>query len=408
MPDQQPDYDALAKQAGGVDYDALAAKAQAGDEKPVSVLPSVWDRLKSANQEFIQNAPELKAARAIGNNQAMAGATVGALLGGIPGAALGGAAGEATQQLTDRALGRPAPATPLEAAKDIGVAGAVQGGLEAVTRGGSALVAPYLKSAAGRVMQSALKPAGKSVWKDVRAGLPIPKVVQTLLDEGINVSRGGIEKLNTIIGDINTEVQGKVGALTGTTDKATIAAHMAPAAMKLAKQGAPSADLRAFGNVVRDFMNHPIYQGALTPQEMQAMKMATYEGIDYTKMGGAAIQARKALGRGLKEEIEQTAKAQGVPEIRALNAREGRAIEAMDSVVRRVGQGGNNNPVGIAALAHAKGAFLGALVDRSPVVKSYIARGLYTPAASILGITPHLLRSLVVATVSLQDSPDGQ
>lgn len=374
-----------------------------------------WSGALAAGKQFIENAPELTVGRAVLNNLPAVGATIGAAVASPgmvttpAGAALGGAAGEAAQQLLDRARGKPVPSTSLEAAKDIGLSGAGQGALQALTEGASLYGPPLVKAAAGRVMQSALKPSSaiKSVLKDVRAGVPVPKVVQTLLDEGVNVSRGGIAKLNDIIGGLNEEVQTAVKGLTGTTEKTTVAAHMAPTAYQLAKQGAPTEDLKAFGSVVEDFLNHPMYQGAMTNSEMQAMKQATYRGIDYSKMGNAAVEARKALGHGLKEEIEQNAAAQGAVDIRALNAREGKAIEAMDAVVKRVAQSGNNNPMGLAALAHGKTAFLSMLVDRSPVVKSYIARGLYTPAASILGISPHLLRSLVVATSTLQDESNG-
>src|SRR5213594_4292402 len=67
-----------------------------------------------------------------------AGATVGGLVGTaggpagtIGGAALGGAGGEAASQLVRRALGFESPETSLEAAKQIGIEGAVQGGLQA-------------------------------------------------------------------------------------------------------------------------------------------------------------------------------------------------------------------------------------------------------------------------------------
>ncbi len=62
----------------------------------------------------------------------MVGQTIGGIVGlpaGYPGVAggafLGGSAGEAFQQIIERMLGLPSPETPLEAAKDIGIQGAI-------------------------------------------------------------------------------------------------------------------------------------------------------------------------------------------------------------------------------------------------------------------------------------------
>ncbi len=255
------------------------------------------------------------------------------------------------------------------------------------------------------MMQSALKPSSaiRGVLRDVKAGVPVPKVVQTLLDEGVNVSRSGLAKLNDIIGGINTEVRGVIKNLPGTIDPKTIAAHSLPTAYGMAKDAAATETLPAFGKVIENFLNHPVFKGAMTPEETQAMKEATYKGIDYAKEASASVAAKKSLAYGAKVEIEEAAKAAGRNDIRALNAREGAAIEAMDAVAKRVFIHGNSNPTGLALLAHGKAAFLGLLVDRSPAIKSMVARGLYTPAAHISGISPHLMRSLIAATASLPD-----
>jgi len=80
-----------------------------------------------------------------------AGATLGLTLGAPTGpgalgaAALGGAAGEAFQQLGRRALGAPTPTTPLGAAKQIGIEGAISGAAEAAFRGAGRVVRPIAK-----------------------------------------------------------------------------------------------------------------------------------------------------------------------------------------------------------------------------------------------------------------------
>jgi hypothetical protein len=78
-------------------------------------------------------------------------------------------------------------------------------------------------------------------------------------------------------------------------------------------------------------------------------------------------------------------------------------VEALDAVAKRVQVHGNANPLGLAALTHAKTAFAAALIDRSPAVKSMLARGLYQSASKASGVAPSVLRGLMA---SIAESPD--
>lgn len=369
-----------------------------------------WKGALAAGKQFIENAPELSAAKWLGRNQAAVGATIGAVAGGIPGAALGGAAGQAFQQLTNRAMGQPAPSTPLEAAKDIGVQGAVQGGIEAVGRGIGKVATPALKWAGGRLMQSALGTGaiGLDVAKQAAKKGEIPKVVQTLLDEGVNVTPGGISKLQTILGETNQAVKDAIAPMTGQIERPVVAMRAYGAANKMTEQTNARADLQALGKEVEEFLNPVIDKGAISPQQAQAMKVGTYKkiGDKYgtpAELNPAQVQAQMAFARGLKEEIERLATAQGRGNVRVLNAREGRVLEALEATGRKVAQARGVNPVGFAFVAHAPMAFLAALIDRSPAAKSMLARGLYSSAATATGVSPTLLRATVAAIGSAQD-----
>lgn len=392
MPDPQSpavDYDKLAAQNGGVDYDAIASKIQAGEAKPENVSSSVWDRLKSA---AYQASPLPLFERQ--NIPTTAGAVAGAATGGLMAVPIAG--------LTAMAVSGAQGGTPSE--------NLTQGLLNA---GGEA-AAPLLSAAApmaGRLMQSALKPAGgRSVLADIRAGLPIPKVVQTLLDEGVSVSQRGVVKLSELLSQQHQATSDVVQSLKGTYPKQEVTEAVLPVIDRFSKQAAPQADLRTIGDVVHDFMAHPVYRNAMTPQELQAMKTATYKELEgqYGQLSSAGIETRKALARGAKEGIETLAAQQGRGDIRAMNAREGRLLEAMEAVVKRVAQTGNTNPLGLAALTHAKTAFLSALIDRSPAVKSMLARGLYQSAGAAAGVSPTLLRSIVLGVAQSSDeTPNG-
>lgn len=352
------------------------------------------------------------------------GGTVGGMgVGGVPGAVggatLGGAAGEAAKQLINDARGKPVPMMG-GAALNIAKQGAIQGGSEAAGAGIASVAAPVMKSAGEAIMQSALKPGIRAAVKSVRAG-ETPAVVKTLLDEGVNVTPRGIEKLNLIIGATNKEIKDAIAGTVFDVNPYKVASRLGDTAKTFAKQVNPDADLSAVGRVGNEFLEN--YGGKSIPGQLaQDVKAGTYKqlgGKAYTgELKGAEVESQKSLARGLKEEIEAEfgdtltgLKGKlGLPggvDIAAGNAREGKALDALEAVARRVAVGGNNNPAGIAVLAVSHPAtFLTALMDRSPAVKSLLARGLYSSAGYAARVNPQLVRAAVEAIATASDTPD--
>jgi len=132
------------------------------------------------------------------------------------------------------------------------------------------------------------------------------------------------------------------------------------------------------------------------------LKTGTYRQLagKYGELKSATIEAQKGLARGLKEEI-----AAEVPEVSALNAQEGKLLQAADVVGRRIALTGNRDPIGFAWVTHNPITFLTALADRSPMFKSLLARGAYGAAGSVSKVSPQLIRAAVLATAQ---SPDEQ
>lgn len=327
----------------------------------------------------------------------VAGVGVGGVPGSIGGAALGGAAGEAAKQLVNRVRGAEAPSSSLEAAGDIARQGAVQGGAEAVGAG----VGKAMSTAGPWLMQKALKPTA-SVLKEYNT--TAPKLVQTLLDEGINVTQGGVSKLQALLDATNEDIRNAVANATGTIDKKSVAARALPTAQKVAQQVNPTKDLQAVGDTVQEFLDHPVMTGpTLSVPEAQALKTGTYQqiGKKYGEVSSAGIETQKALARGLKEEI-----AAEVPGIAGLNAQDADLMAALDATGRRVALSGNKDPVGFAWVAQHPTAFLAALFDRSPAVKSFLARGMYQQAGYAAKVTPQIIRAAVTALATTQPSAD--
>lgn len=326
----------------------------------------------------------------------VAGFGVGGVPGAVGGAAVGGAAGEAAKQLINRVRGQGGPATPSKAAGAIATQGVIQGGAEAAGAG----IGAGMKAAGPYLMQKALKPT-MSVLSEYRT--TAPKLVQTLLDEGISVTQGGVDKLQKLLTATNQEIREAVANAAGSIDKKTVAARALETASKVSKQVNPTKDLQAVGETVAEFMDHPVYSGNLSIPEAQALKQGTYQqiGKKYGEVSSAAIETQKALARGLKEEI-----AAEVPGIAGLNAKDSELMAALDATGRRVALSGNKDPVGFAWVAQHPTTFLAAIFDRSPAVKSMIARGAYQSAGAAARVSPQMIR-LAVTTLATAGRDDG-
>lgn len=325
----------------------------------------------------------------------VAGMGVGGVPGAIGGAALGGGAGEALRQLVDRLRGAKAPASAGEAAHGIGSEGAMQAIYELGGQGVGRAAGAGLERAAPWLMQKALKPT-QSVVKEYRTSGRA--LAQTLLDEGVNVTEGGLAKLQKLFDETNAAIGTKIADSTATIDKSAVASHVPEVAAQHARQVNPTADLEAIKAVLDEFMKHPGHPGTtLLPTEAQAMKRGTYQqiGKKYGQVSSAGIEAQKGLARGLKEEL-----AAKVPGVAELNARDSKLMGAMDAVGQRVATAGNRDPVGFAWVTQNPTTFIASLIDRSNAVKSLIARGLYDAAGRAAGVSPQLIRGAMAAIAS--------
>ena len=387
------DYTALAAQARQpatprtVDYSALAQQAR---EAPQS---------SGAEPDWIDKMTEWLPA--IGGTVGGIAGTAGGPLGTMGGAALGGMAGEAYRELVNRSRGRRGPADEGEwkVVKALATQGAVQGVAEGVGLGVGAVVKPI----GARLMQSAVKPGLKLLTRTDPGATP--QVVKTLMDEGVNVTPGGVAKLQRLIKSTNDEIKAVIAPIASRESPALRSTqHLTRLSRKYANQVNPQPDLDAISTVGENFLVHPSIspRGTLTIGQKQELKQGTYAriGEKYGKESAASIEAEKALARGLKDDIASEA-----PGVSALNAREGKLLEALDAVGRRVAFAGNRDPIGFAWVAHNPTTFLAALIDRSPAVKSLLARGLYNHAGQIAKVPPALIRTAAVAIAT--DDPQA-
>lgn len=259
---------------------------------------------------------------------------------------------------------------------------------------------PALRAGAERTMSSALKPdlASRRTGK-------AEKAVGTMLDEGINVTKGGAEELRTRIAGLNDRVANLIEQSPAVVNKEAVASRLQEKIKELELQATPNADLAAIQRNLLEFMDHPlapkkvpatskVVNSAIldesgkpftkvetTPasgtdtipvQTAQKMKQGTYKALGdkaYGEIKSADIEGQKTLARGLKEEIGNL-----IPEVRPLNAQESKLLGALSLTERRVLQEANNNLLGLGWLMLSPVHLAGWMADRSGLFKSLVAR----------------------------------
>lgn len=293
----------------------------------------------------------------------VAGMGVGGVPGAIGGATVGGATGEAVRQLIERARGRQTPATPTAAAADIGTQGAEQGALEA----GGNLAARYVVQPVARaVMRGYIKPSLSAAnIGDAR------QIVQTALDEALPVTKGGEARAQRLIDGINANVNATLANVQGKVDLHQVADRVRQFAMStFNKPGVDPADLQAAMNVADLIDKHPslgLPAGAtptrvdVTATQANDIKQAVRPpSRTFGQQGyGPEVTTRKVAGSEMRQSIENTAAQSGTTDVGAMNAREGRLIDAQDAIQRAAGREENKglNPTAVPNLiAGAVGA----------------------------------------------------
>ena len=273
----------------------------------------------------------------------VAGMGVGGVPGAVGGAALGGSAGEAIKQLTNRARGAEAPATPGDAATAIGLSGGVNAAMEL---GGQ--VVPRALTATGRaVYRGYLKPSlAKANVAKARG------IVDAALKEAIPITESGVANAGQVIRELRTQVDELLAKTTGRVDVHQIADRVrAFAKGKYFKPGVPTESYDAALKVADSIDAHPslnLPAGAkptrieISLSEANQMKRGIDTAIGESNFGlpgGSATRVTQKVGRRtLRQAIEQHA-----PDVGPINAREGLVIDARQAVQQAVGREQNRN-----------------------------------------------------------------
>lgn len=238
---------------------------------------------------------------------------------------------------------------------------------------GGAAAVPLAKDAGRRVMQSAVKPTFEQLSSGEAA-----KGIETLLKQGYNPTKGGVDAMKARIADLGNEIRTEIAGSTATVNKHDVAARLEEALKKFEQQVNPKSDLKAIDSAWNEFLSHPLLTGknSMPVQLAQEMKQGTYKQLGskpYGELSAAAEEAQKQLARGLKEEISRA-----VPSVAPKNILQGELVNAKNIAERRALMQGNSNLLGMSPMATSPVGIAAMMADKSALIKSLLARGLYT------------------------------
>lgn len=249
-------------------------------------------------------------------------------------------------KLGEEAVGDPQAGVQPNLAGALGEAGTYAVAPE-LARAGVGAVADQLPGAAREMYQSALKPSTRT------APTKVEQMISTGLDNAIPVSKAGVDKLAGLIDDVNDKIQATIDASPNTPiNKFAVTSRLGDTAKQFANQVNPDADLEAIGNSGNEFLkNQP---GAIPASEAQQLKTGTYQQLKdkaYGQLSTAAIEAQKALARGLKEEL-----ANQFPELSDLNKQDSDFYGLQGALEKAVQRIGNHQLIGIGTPLAGAGA----------------------------------------------------
>lgn len=244
---------------------------------------------------------------------------------------------------------------------------------------GAPKAAPVVANASEGAANWLLARALKAPLEDLKNG-NANRAYKTMLDEGVNVSEGGVRKLQDRITSINDEVTNAILNSPAQVDKRAVTSGLPVQELidRTKRQVAPQSDLAEIAAAVDKMDTHPLVPGNLMPVQLaQELKKGTYKQLadKYDKgeaQNTASVNAQKAMARSLKDEIAGL-----VPEVEPLNARESALINAKNLVERRAKVAGRNNPLGLTPMTSNPLNAIAFMADRSPLFLSALARSIY-------------------------------
>ena len=237
--------------------------------------------------------------------------------------------------------------------------------------------APVIEGAAKGTMLSAIK----ATPDDLLSG-KAEMAAQTLLDKGLNVTRGGMSELRnqaTALNDQVTSILEKSGA---TVNKAEVASKIQDVIKNIETHQSTPQDARAISEkVYEQCMANDLVPKEIPISQAQTLKQGIYKMVKdyYGELTTPAKESLKALGYGYRTGIEAQ-----VPQVAPLNAEAAKLWSALNVTERRAYLELNKNPVGaFGMMMHNPAIFAAYMGDKSSAFKSLVANLLHQSGGTI-------------------------
>lgn len=232
-------------------------------------------------------------------------------------------------------------------------------------------VAPKLESMSRRLMQSALKPSVKEMETGRGAA-----AISTALERGYNSSSGEVERLTGQVGDLEKKIQNALNASGKTVDKGEIAGRLQDVISRIERTSMnPQDRVKAVEDVYNQVLSNQRLPNAIPVSQANEIKQGIYQMLrdKFGELGSDAVEAQKALARGVKETV-----AKAEPGV-AVDLKEQSALANLLNIMRRRAAVEGNTGIGsLAPLASNPVAAVGFLADKYGLTKSMLARLLYS------------------------------
>lgn len=194
---------------------------------------------------------------------------------------------------------------------------------------------------------------------------------------GANVTPGGIAQLQSRIGTLGNEVNQLGAASPEVINKYKIAKALRDIEARYgpANSAAPLSDLKSINNLKSEFL---ATHRNMSVEDALNLKSGIYKNLGEkaykgTELKTAEVAGQKALAKSLRSATESA-----VPEIAPKNAEQSQLINALKAVINRNAIAGNKDPISLGFLASHPSAGAAFLGNRSELVKSILARLLYS------------------------------
>lgn len=295
--------------------------------------------------------------------------------------------------------GKPSPIPPEAAAAAGGITNFIGNALPAsVTSARFADIPPVSmgNKPANALMQMAIKPE-----KADRLSGAAGKATQTMLDEGINATRGGMEKAGALVDKLHKGVESQIAASTTAVPIAPIAEKYLAQYEKALSQANSAEDVAAVQKVWSDFIKNPAIAGSdsMTSQMAHLLKRGTQQAVGakaYGEAGTTATEAQKGIARYLREGVGEAN-----PQVLEPLKREAALMNVRDVAMNRVLAKGNNNLLSLGALRIGDNPLSSAafMADKSALVQSLAARLIHQ------GTRPDVANAMAQAITASSNQP---